>query len=146
MSDALVNVPALTLLNPWAELVAHHGKDVENRTWMPHEGVCRLLIHAGKRWDVQARADHAALLVGEGVAASAIVAVADLAFACDASYGSRRVVCGCGKWAQPGQCHWNLANVRALPEPVPASGRQGLWRPASDVVQAVAAQLRAVGS
>lgn len=43
-------VPALTLINPWAHLIVHHGKDVENRTWMPPQGVDWLFIHAGKGW------------------------------------------------------------------------------------------------
>lgn len=134
----LTDVPALTLLNPWAHLVAHYGKNVENRTWMPHDGVWRLLIHAGKGWDRAAETD-IFLRVGDldGVQPSAILAVADLAHACRASRYRETVVCECGEWAQPGQCHWRLANVRPLAEPVPAVGRQGLWRPSPEVLAAV---------
>lgn len=129
---------ALTLKNPWAHLIAHHGKDVENRSWMPHAGVDTLLIHAGKTWD---RRNNRRPLVGDvgDPVTSAIVAVADLAFACDTSRWVQEVVCGCGPWAQPGQCHWRLANVRALAEPVPTGGKQGLWRPSADVLAEVAA-------
>lgn len=125
---------AITLKNPWAHLIAHYGKDVENRTWMPHCGVDWLLIHAGKGWD-----DSAPEFAGDmgDPHTSAIVAIADLAFACDASLDADTVVCGCGEWAQPRQCHWKLANVRALPQPVSAIGKQGLWRPSSDVLTAV---------
>lgn len=136
MAD-LTDVPALTLLNPWAHLIAHCGKDVENRTWMPPEGVWRLLIHAGKRWDRDAQARLHFLYDTDRVAKAAIVAVADLAFACDASRWRDMVVCACGDWAQPAQCHWRLANVRPLAEPVPAVGRQGLWRPSPEVRAAV---------
>jgi hypothetical protein len=129
----LTDVYALTLKNPWADLIARGGKDVENRTWMPHERVWRLLIHAGKSWD-----DNAPSFAV--VATSAIVAVADLAFACDASLNSSTPRCGCGRWAMPGRCHWKLANVRQLSEPVAAKGRMGLWRPTSDVLDAVAEQ------
>jgi hypothetical protein len=135
----LTGVPALTLRNPWAHLIAHYGKDVENRSWMPHEGVWRLLIHAGKGFD--RLPDFMRTGDWGDPHTCAIVAVADLAFACNASRWRDTVVCGCGEWAQPSQCHWNLVNVRALPEPVPAVGRQGLWRPSADVRAAIEKQL-----
>jgi hypothetical protein len=145
----LTDVPALTLLNPWAHLIAHYGKNIENRTWMPPEHVYRLLIHAGKAWD-----DNAAAWVHntfgidlDGTQPSAIVAVVDLAHACNASRWNDRLACECNRdWAMPGQCHWNLANVRALPEPVPTKGRQGLWYPPADVLAAVGRQLPVVVS
>lgn len=132
----LLTAYAITLKNPWAHLIAHYGKDIENRSWMPWEGVDTLLIHAGKSWDHQwLRTD------GPQPYTSAIVAVADLAFACNASLHRDAIVCACGPSAQPGQCHWKLANVRALAAPVPANGRQGLWRPSPDDLAAVARQL-----
>jgi hypothetical protein len=144
MGDQLTDVPALTLLNPWAHLIAHYGKNVENRSWMPPDHVWRLLIHAGKRWDKAAPVARTDL--GDPHV-SAIVAVADLAHACQASRYRGVVVCRCGEWAQPGQCHWRLGKVWALPEPVPAAGRQGLWRPTPEVQQAVSRQfLRVMGS
>lgn len=129
----LVTAYGITLQNPWAHLVAHHGKDVENRTWMPWDSVNTLLIHAGKDWDKTAerRPD-----LGEPHT-SAVVAVADLAYACDTSRHLDALACACGSWAQPGRCHWKLTNVQVLPEPIPASGRQGLWRPAPDLIDAV---------
>jgi hypothetical protein len=134
----LTDVRALTLRNPWAHLIAHYGKDVENRSWMPPEGVDQLLIHAGKGMDpcpeFMRNADWG------DPHTSAVVAVVDLAYACDTSRRRETVVCGCGRWAQPGQCHWKFATVWALPEPVPAVGRQGLWRPSPDVLDAVRAQ------
>lgn len=126
---------AITLKNPWAHLIAHYGKDVENRSWMPWEGVDTLLIHAGKGWDrgpeFTQRTD-----CGDPHTC-AIVAVADIAFACDSSFGRSRLACMCGEWAEPGQCHWKLTNVRTLREPVPATGRQRLWRPTPDILTAV---------
>lgn len=139
MHPTLVGTPALTLLNPWAHLIAHHGKDVENRTWMPPERVSNLLIHAGKGWQTPAQLPDGVRI--SDVVTSAIVAVADLAFACQASRYRETVVCQCGPWAMAGYCHWHLINVRPLPEPVPATGRQGLWRPTPDVLAAVDAQL-----
>ncbi len=141
----LIGMPALTLKNPWAHLIAHYGKTIENRNWMPPESLTRVLIHAGKSWDDGATGIMRALGDPDPIEPSAIVAVADLAHACDSSRHADVLRCGCDpRWAQPGQCHWVLANVRALAEPVPCSGRQGLWRPTPDVMTQVAAQLGAV--
>ena len=144
-AEYLVDARALTLKNPWAHLIAHHEKRVENRSWMPWESVDRLLIHAGKGWDRESLywINGRWGIEPVGVVESAVVAVADLAFACDSARRSESLVvrCPCGPWAFPGQCHWNLTNILTLPEPVPCAGRQGLWRPAPEVVAAVADQL-----
>ncbi len=142
MTD-LTGVPALTLKNPWGHLVAHHGKNIENRGWMPPESVWRLLIHAGKGWDRGPIADEWRDSLTP-IATSAIVAVADVAYACNTSQWADEVCCGCGEWAQPGQCHWALINVRAIPVPVPCDGALRLWRPAPPVVAQVEEQLGAV--
>jgi hypothetical protein len=39
----------------------------------------------------------------------------------------------------PGRYAWLLADVRPLPTPVPAKGRQGLWTPDADLIAAVEA-------
>ena len=46
-------------------------------------------------------------------------------------------------WDVPGQYHWRLDNVRALTEPVPCRGAQGLWRLPGEVDAAVRAQIEA---
>lgn len=139
MNPQLIDVRALTLRNPWAHLIAHGGKDIENRTWMPPESVAsRLLIHAGKGWD-----DVPGVQVA-GLQTSAIVAVVDIMWACNTSLHSDTLRCSCNPdWAQPGQCHWVIKLIHALAEPVPAVGRQGLWRPDAATVDAVRAQLEA---
>ena len=38
----------------------------------------------------------------------------------------------------PGRYAWLLADVRALPQPMPAKGRQGLWTPDSELLARVA--------
>lgn len=46
---------AFSILQPWAWLIVHGHKDVENRTWRPENPGLRFrgeaLIHAGKRFD-----------------------------------------------------------------------------------------------
>ncbi|KZC32629.1 MULTISPECIES: ASCH domain-containing protein [unclassified Rhodanobacter] len=47
---------ALSILQPWAWLIVHGHKDVENRRWQTHVRG-DVLIHAGKRWGQEQRAD-----------------------------------------------------------------------------------------
>lgn len=139
MTLDLTGVPALTLRNPWAHLIAHHGKNVENRGWKPPARLRRFLVHAGAGWD-----DYPYLSSGidfDGIVPSAVVAVVDVDSVCDASRYTDTLVCDCGEWAVPGQVHWRLVNVAALPQPVPCKGRQGLWRPDNTTAAAVARQL-----
>lgn len=125
---------ALTICQPFAELIARGEKRVENRTWWPPRGMIgqRVAIHAGKsrQW-----------LRGypaEGLVFGAVIATARLA----------------GVWSldeiESGQCAdefrglppawlrdhehtegpvcWVLDNVQRLPEPVAISGALGLWQ------------------
>ena len=42
-----MSMPAISILQPWAWLILHAGKDIENRTWhTKFRG--RILVHAGK--------------------------------------------------------------------------------------------------
>lgn len=50
---------------------------------------------------------------------------------------------GCDPWAVRGQFHWELDDVRPLPDPVPCRGALGLWRLPEDVEKAVREQLEA---
>lgn len=44
---------ALSIQQPWAYLILHHGKDIENRDWYTnYRGT--ILIHAGKKLDKEA--------------------------------------------------------------------------------------------
>ncbi|MFE9286631.1 ASCH domain-containing protein [Streptomyces olivaceus] len=125
---------ALTIRQPWAGAIAHGTKRVENRTWkLPakYEGA-RILIHAG------AQPDRHAQVYGEHLDVySAIVAVATIT---GCHYDNGNQVC-CSYWAQPGLYHWTLADVTALPEPVPAKGALGFWTADDDVLAAIQAQL-----
>lgn len=108
---------ALTVRQPWAALIIHGGKDVENRTWRTnYRG--RLLIHAASSrpdvaHDVRLRLIAAAYRMDYGGVLGS-VAVVD----CVTDYDS--------EWAMPGMWHWVLADPEPLPfDPCP--GRLGLW-------------------
>lgn len=138
MGADTIEMTALTVRQPWAWAIAAGHKAVENRTWTTrHRGL--LAIHAGTRWDedevgasrfvrdtvkaqggtMPRRWRDAEPHIGTGV----VVAVARIAGICAPS----DLFCQCGLWARLGQYHWHLADVRMLPDPVPARGRQQLW-------------------
>lgn len=123
---------ALTIRQPWAAAIAHQAKRVENRSWkLPakHEGA-RILIHAG------AQPDRNAEVFGEHLDVySAVVAVATIT----GCHWSNEWQC-CGYWAFEQTYHWTLADVTALPEPVPAKGALGFWTPDEETVNAVLRQ------
>ncbi|MGV9888341.1 hypothetical protein [Streptomyces sp. NPDC003395] len=124
---------ALTIRQPWAGAIAHQTKRVENRSWkLPtkHEGA-RILIHAG------AQPDRHAQVYGDHLDVhSAIVAIATIT-GCHFDNGNQ--VC-CSYWAQPDLYHWELADVVALPEPVPAKGALGFWTPSDEIINAALRQ------
>jgi hypothetical protein len=110
---------ALTLIQPWASLVIHHGKSVENRSWPTnHRGP--LLIHAGKKTDPAgfALAEELGIYLPDDLPAGGII--------------GRVQVVGCVRdsdspWAMSGQWHWQLAD----PEPLafePLRGQMGLFK------------------
>jgi len=127
-------VKALTICQPYAELIARGVKKVENRKWhTSYRGP--LLIHAGKSlsWicdDLMTEHE----LTPDNMSFGAFVAVADLV-ACLPINDIRPGRCGVfypwladhdhaeGPWC------WVLVNVRRLPRPIGATGAQGLWVP-----------------
>jgi len=52
----------------------------------------------------------------------------------------------CSPWALPDQHHLILSAPRALPEPIPARGRLGLWRPDDALAAAIRDQLAEVAA
>ncbi|MEV4079178.1 hypothetical protein AB0J43_02645 [Nonomuraea fuscirosea] len=154
----------LTVWHPWAWAIAADLKPVENRTRATrHRG--ELAIHSGLHWDeigatdqrvidavsqdrtpggsydppLKVRIDTATgrivelLPDGRRFVLGAIIAVAELVDVVRDSSST---------WAEPGQCHWLLANVRPLGEPVPCRGWQNVWDVPLEVEALVRAQLR----
>lgn len=119
---------ALTICQPYAELIARGTKLVENREW-PTRYRGPLLIHAGKSkqwWD------DSYLIRQTDVQWGAVIAVAHLA-AClhidDIEAGDHD---GAYPWLREhehtsGTWCWILTGARRFAEPVPVGGKQGLW-------------------
>lgn len=139
---------ALTIHQPFAELIARGLKRVENRTWPTrHRGP--LLIHAGKgrkRLEIldKVREVHGLTIPRHDLDFGAIVAEANLV-ACVHLHAAkhkeererfpwlREHVHAEGPWC------WILEDVRRLPEPIPMDGQQNLWTP-SGVLDSVEEQ------
>lgn len=132
----------LTLTQPWASLVAVGAKRIETRSWSTrYRG--RLLIHAAKGLagmterayrDLCQSEPFASALTAGGFAEpadlprGAIVAVCDLVDVQPIDLFSLppEPERSFGQYAA-GRFAWHLANVWRLPEPIAASGAQGLW-------------------
>lgn len=136
---------ALTVHQPWAWLILHGGKDVENRTWSPNTAAVRngIAIHAGATNDPFGHELAAALGVTcpapDHLEYRAILGVVDVAgissadrpvreLRDDVPVAVRRAQEHASPWADAGAVHWHLANPRPLLVPIPARGRQRLWK------------------
>lgn len=139
---------AITLWQPWASLVAIGAKSIETRSWAPgYRGP--LAIHAGQAWDGTlvrlcksepfAEVLEAAGLCERGprggwrtsLPFGAVVAVCRVADCLPTEevfgvYGETRHERAFGDYT-PGRWAWVLSDLRQLPEPLPARGRQQLW-------------------
>lgn len=127
---------ALTICQPYAELIARGEKRVENRTW-PTTYRGPLAIHAGKSQEWLRFGDEKRL---PAMAFGAIVAVADLAAVFHVT--RLRPSDHTASHVRPlplrfaflltdihviGPSCWVLENVRALARPIPCRGALGLW-------------------
>jgi hypothetical protein len=136
---------ALTIRQPWTDAITYGPKRVENRTWkLPakHEGA-RVLIHAGGQparlddgFDPGGPFGQMFLRLRRKIGARGkVVAVATIT-GCHYSEDGR---C-CGPWGEENAYHWTLADVTALPEPVPAKGALGFWTPDEETLNAALRQ------
>lgn len=123
---------ALSILQPWAELIASGVKKIENRTWQhAHRGP--VAIHAGKGkqcykedanvWEQ--RYEVRMPLVGE-VAFGAIVAVAELIACVRLENLGRDFPELVGSRFAEGPWCWILKDARRI-EPIACPGQQLLW-------------------
>ncbi|WP_410768088.1 ASCH domain-containing protein [Fontibacillus sp. BL9] len=142
---------AITIHQPWATLIALGEKRFETRSWATnYRG--ELAIHAGKKIDkkiCQAEPFRTILAKhgyhGDNLPTGAVVAVCRLKACCSVSRtpnDEASIECGSqnslnrypiekqemafGDFTD-GRFAWELRDVRQLPNPVPAKGRQGFW-------------------
>jgi hypothetical protein len=138
-------ISGITLKRPWTWAVSHLDKRIENRTWVPHIKKGHFLaIHAGKGWDelghaIIDRACRDGLFDGlppeKADCPQGIVAVA--------RYGGLYdpLIHGDDEWFI-GPHGWILEDVVTLVEPIPCSGKQGLWAIDPELLQAIRTEWR----
>jgi hypothetical protein len=160
-----MEIPAITIWQPWASLLACGAKRYETRGWeTKYRGP--IAIHAAAKkpprqkelpWKVLDAIINAITEAfghwsrnWDNIPLGSIIAVAELtecwkitdnghtvgsdkaARIEGGKYGGRvNIIEGdeilFGDWT-PGRYAWELANINMLPKPIPAKGKQGLWR------------------
>jgi hypothetical protein len=123
----VLSVPVLTVRQPFATLLARGIKDVENRSW-PTSRRGPLWVHAAVQPHPEPPADLLDLPYPTGVLLGLVEVVG-----CTRSASS--------PWAKPGMWHWHVRALLLLDEPVPVSGRQGLWTLPPSVASRLADQM-----
>lgn len=137
---------ALSLIQPWASLIALGEKRIETRSWStPYRGP--LAIHASTSIPREVRE-----MVNEepefleaferhnvtfgNLPCGVVVATAVLTHCVHVDRDTRNRIIQSGKYPEdeaefgdytPGRFAWVLSDIRPLAAPVPASGRLGLW-------------------
>ena len=121
---------ALTVCQPYAELIARGQKRIENRTWRTQYSGS-LLIHAGlsRSWLRPGDAEKF-----PGMAFGAIIA--EVLLRGWAPIGHLPAAWQDDPYASGPYC-WLLSGVRRFAKPIPCRGAQRLWIPSDDVMEAV---------
>lgn len=122
---------AITIKQPWASLIVHGIKDIENRTWACPKKYLgqRVLIHASAKPDIEP------YMIFNDAQADAIdncvMDVCGYYKQTGAIVGSVEIV-NCVQnhpsiWADKGVYNWVLANPVLFKKPIPAKGRLSFW-------------------
>lgn len=126
---------ALTLTQPWAQLVVEGRKVFETRSWRTSwHG--RLAIHAAKGWTADDRAfarelgyEPEAMVRGAVVGEAVLIrcqGTEDLRFYLRTKGERGAFELSAGDFAD-GRWAWRLAHPETYAEPIPAKGSLGLW-------------------
>lgn len=132
---------AITLMQPWASLVALRAKRYETRSWKTnYRGP--LAIHSSLNFSKAGRdlcrlEPFASALIGnEVLPLGCVVAICDLAAVYPTSQEADSLFAVGHDWPEserpfgdfsPGRYAWLLTNVRALENPIPVRGARSLW-------------------
>mgnify|MGYP000006092803 FL=1 len=120
---------AITIKQPWASLIVHGIKDIENRSWQTNfRG--RVLIHSSVKGDISKfgclQPNQRLKVLNTPMSR---IGFNDLPFG--SIIGSVEIV-DCVQnyasvWADKGAYNWVLANPVLFPEPIPAKGKLSFW-------------------
>ncbi|HEX4609803.1 MAG TPA: ASCH domain-containing protein [Urbifossiella sp.] len=118
----------LTVCQPWAHLIIHHDKRIENRTRRTHYRG-KLAVHAGlsTRWLAGYAELYPFAVFQQPLQFGAILGLVDLVDCVPLSEVAGQPY-ATGPWC------WILANPEPLLEPVPLKGRLGLFDVPDDLI------------
>lgn len=152
-------LPALTLQKPWAGLVVHEYKGYENRAWRPGDWLLgrELVIHGGRTIDPNIDMSGLSGERIEKISGEGLMGVVVVKGWIDSRTGLGRMSEGGelraasaleikrarrSPWTIENQIWWVLTERRALPKPIPARGRPGLFYLTAEQEKAVREALR----
>jgi activating signal cointegrator 1 len=145
---------ALSLTQPWAQLVVLGEKQFETRSWRSgYRGL--LAIHASKGFPARAKdllnarqfAQSLGLFgINKPLPLGAIVGIVELTSCIDTSIARGRLTdkeVAFGNWS-PERWAWQLKNPEML-NPIPCKGALGLWEVPAEIEQQIYEQIPWVG-
>jgi hypothetical protein len=122
-------MPALSIRQPWAWLIVHGYKDVENRDWATNfRG--RFLVHAGKVMTLPYYEDQIGAMAEHHLLPAGIPSYEEMCTQRGGIVGEARMT-DCrdyspSRWYLPGGFAWSLADAKPLPF-WPMKGRLGFF-------------------
>jgi len=135
---------ALTLRQPWAWMVIHGSKDLENRTWINkivlelQRTGAEFAIHAGHSMTrveyaeavAFAKQEDPRLCVprAEELQFGQVIGTARLSELVPVQHYGPPGRADHVRWHMEGQWGWRLSERRALPSPFRCAGKQGFWK------------------
>ncbi len=134
MDQEFPSVSALSLWQPWASLMFTGAKGIETRHWPTSPGKF-IAIHAAKKWDGQLQELANSIrfqkyLAGQEIPLGVFGAIGYLD-ACLSTNDFEPSMEMDEYWFgdySPDRFAWRFSKFWKLPNPVPAIGRQGLWK------------------
>lgn len=156
---------ALSIKQPWASLIAHGIKDIENRTWKTSfRG--RIYIHASGKWDVRSNGnnpndiftwdqlkaipdivgsnflDYGVIVKDHETPLSAIIGeieIVDCVINHESIWAEKTegVTVGNQFYYKKPIYNWVLANPVLYEEPIPAKGKLSFWEPDAQTLELI---------
>lgn len=137
---------ALTIKQPWASLILHHGKDIENRKWVfpDHMRGQRIAIHTSARLD---RTEYVSAVEHCYFAGIPNFDLKPMDLTLGKIIGTIELESFGTNFRSPwftGPIGWKLKDPIALPEPIPAKGALGLWTISFEIEAEINRQLERI--
>lgn len=130
----MITIPdrALSIRQPWADLIMSGNKLVENRTWKTKfRGT--FVVHAGQKIDRRGLVPAAEFGIGLDPMPTGYLGLVDLV---GIHFADGHC---CPAWGEPNAFHWQLDNPRPFPAPISGPGRLALYKVPATVRDAITA-------